>query len=62
MFGGPTEDQMAYWPARVVEWPGHGSLSVFTAMQYPDVSDPDFAAQCDGLKQEFVHIKEHAER
>jgi hypothetical protein len=57
MYGGPTEDAMAYWPARVVERPGHGSLFIFTAMQYPGVSDAEFAAQCDGLRQEFAHIK-----
>ena len=57
MYGGPAEDQMAYWPARVVDRPGHGSLFIFTAMQYPGVSDAAFAAQCDGLKQEFLHIK-----
>ena len=62
MYGGPKEDQMAYWPARVVDRPGHGSLFIFTAMQYPGVSDSDFAAQCEGLKQEFVHIKELTER
>ena len=26
MYGGPTESQMAYWPARVVERPVHGNL------------------------------------
>jgi hypothetical protein len=62
MYGGPAEDQMAYWPARVVERPGHGSLFVFTAMQYPGVSDEVFAAQCEGLKKEFVQIKAHTDR
>jgi len=57
MYGGPAEDQMAYWPARVVDRPGHGSLFIFTAMQYAGVSDAAFATQCDGLKQEFLHIK-----
>jgi hypothetical protein len=57
MFGGPTEDQMAYWPARVVERPGHGSLFIFTAMQYPGVSDVAFATQCAGLAKEFEHVK-----
>ena len=32
MFGGPSEEQMAYWPARVVERPEHGSLFIFTAL------------------------------
>lgn len=46
MYGGPAEDHMAYWPARVVERPGHGSLFIFTAMKYPGVPDEAFAAQC----------------
>ena len=59
MYGGPTESQMAYWPARVVERPGRGSLFIFTAMQYPGVSDEVFAGQCEGLQQEFAHIERH---
>jgi hypothetical protein len=61
MFGGPAEDQLACWPARVVERPGGGSLFIFTAMQYPDMTDEVFIQQCDGLKQEFVHIVEHVD-
>lgn len=59
MYGGPTASQMAYWPARVVERPGHGSLFIFTAMQYAGISDEVFAGQCEGLKQEFAHIERH---
>jgi hypothetical protein len=61
MYGGPTEDAMAYWPARVVERPGSGCLFVFTAMQYPGVSDNAFAAQCAGLEREFAHVRVHVE-
>jgi hypothetical protein len=61
MYGGPSEEQLAYWRARIVEWPEQGSLFIFTGLQYPGVSDADFAAQCEGLKQEFAHIKEHTE-
>jgi hypothetical protein len=57
MYGGPAPDAEAYWPARVVERPGNGSLFIFTALQYPGVSDANFAAQCEGLKAEFEHIK-----
>jgi len=57
MYGGPAPDAMAYWPARVVERPGHGCLFIFTAMQYPGVPDADFAAQCEGLRAEFEHVK-----
>ena len=62
MYGGPNEEQMAYWPARVVERPGAGSLFIFTAFQYPGTSDQDFTMQCEGLKQEFPHIATYTER
>jgi hypothetical protein len=61
MHGGPLTGEEAYWPARIVERPGHGSLLIFTAMQYPGMTDADFAAQCEGLKAEFEHIKRHVE-
>src|SRR5215510_7350284 len=35
MFGGPSEDAMACWPARVIERPDGGTLFLFTALQYP---------------------------
>lgn len=59
MYGGPLEDQMAYWPARVVQRPDHGSLFIFTAMQYPGTSDDEFQAQCAGLQREFEHIQDN---
>ncbi|HKA73484.1 MAG TPA: hypothetical protein VKE26_16860 [Xanthobacteraceae bacterium] len=61
MFGGPSEDAMACWPARVIERPDGGTLFLFTAFQYPGVSDAAFAAQCAGLEQEFPHIRAHTE-
>jgi len=61
MYGGPTEDQMAYWPARVVAGPGEGSLFIFTAFQYPGMSDEEFAAQCAGIEREFPNISRHLE-
>lgn len=57
MFGGPGEQQMAHWPTRVIDLPGGGSMFLFTAMQYPGMSDAEFASQCDGLEKEFVHIR-----
>jgi len=62
MFGGVSESEMAYWPARVVERPGHGSLFIFTALQYPGVSDAAFKAQCEGLAHEFPQIERHVGR
>jgi hypothetical protein len=57
MHGGPSEEQMQVWPSRVVELPGGHSLFLFTAMQYPGVSDAEFAGQCDSLQREFEHIR-----
>ncbi len=62
MFGGPSDDRMAYWPARVVERPGAGSLFLFTAFQYPGMSDEEFERQCSVLeREEFPHIRRYTE-
>jgi len=61
MYGGPKPDMMAYWPARVVEWPGLGSLFLFTMAQLPGMSDEEFTAQSEALKAEFEHIREIVE-
>ncbi len=62
MFGGPSEEQMAYWPARVVDRPGHGSLFIFTSFRYPGMSADEFTRQCATLeREEFPHIKRHTE-
>ena len=58
MFGGPSEQQMIYWPTRVVER-GGGSLLIFTSYQYPGTTDDEFVKQCEGLRQEFPHIEAH---
>ena len=60
MFGGSSDEQLAYWPARVVKR-GAGSLFIFTAFQYPGVNDAEFSAQCEGLQREFPHIAAHTE-
>ena len=62
MYGGPASGREAYWPARIVERPGSGSLFIFTALQYPGVPDADFAAQCEGLEAEFEHIRQWVEK
>ena len=61
MFGGPSEAAMAHWPTRVIGLDNRSSLFLFTALQYPGVSDEDFAAQCRGLEAEFPHIKAQVE-
>lgn len=57
MYGGPTEEAMAHWPTRVVAVSGARSIFLFTAIQYPGITDDDFAAQCQGLEEEFQQIK-----
>jgi hypothetical protein len=61
MYGGPSQDALAHWPTRVISLGDGGSLFLFTALQYPGVSDEAFAAQCHGLEAEFPHIKAQVE-
>jgi hypothetical protein len=61
MYGGPSESAMAHWPTRVISLSEDESMFIFTALQYPGISDGDFAAQCRGLEQEFRHIKANVE-
>jgi len=61
MYGGPSEEAPAHWPTRVISLGENASMFIFTALQYPGVSDSDFAAQCQGLEREFPHIKAHVE-
>ena len=61
MYGGPSGAAMAHWPTRVIGLDNRSSLFLFTALQYPGVSDEDFSAQCRGLEAEFPHIKAQVE-
>lgn len=61
MRGGPSPDQMALWPARVVEPIPGRSIFLFTAIQYPGTADAEFARQCDLLHEEFELIRKHTE-
>jgi hypothetical protein len=61
MYGGPSEGALAHWPTRVIPLGDNESMFIFTALQYPGISDSDFTAQCQGLESEFPHIKAHVE-
>jgi hypothetical protein len=61
MYGGANESALAHWPTRVIPLGKDESMFIFTALQYPGISDSDFAAQCRGLEQEFPHIKVNVE-
>jgi hypothetical protein len=61
MYGGPDEAKLAHWPTRVIPLGDNESMFIFTALQYPGISDSDFAVQCHGLEAEFPQIKAHLE-
>src|SRR5262249_19451908 len=61
MYGGPNETALAHWPTRVISLGNDQRMFIFTALQYPGISDSHFATQCRGLEQEFPNIKAYVE-
>ena len=61
MYGGPTKEQMAYFPSRVLEMPGGGSAYIFTNFQWPGIPEEIFTIQNETLVEEFENIKKHVE-
>ncbi len=57
MFAGPTEDQMAPAPTRVVGLGDKKSVYLFTFFQTPDLSDEVFEGQHEALKKELANAK-----
>jgi hypothetical protein len=57
MYAGPTEDEMAIFPARVVALPGGRSLFTFTMFQAPDVPFELFDGQYWSLLGEIDNIR-----
>jgi len=57
MLAGPTEEQMALFPTRVVALPGGDSAFTFTMFQGPDMSDELFEQQYRSLVREFENIE-----
>ena len=57
MYAGPTKDQMALFPTRVVALPGGGSAYSFTMFQAPDMPDEVFESQHASLLREFAQIE-----
>lgn len=56
MFAGPTEEQMAIFPTRVIEMSDSASVYIFTMFQMPGMSDELFNAQYESLSKEFGNI------
>ena len=57
MLAGPTEEQLALFPTRVVELPGGASAFSFTMFQGPGMSDELFDSQHGALLREFENIE-----
>jgi hypothetical protein len=57
MLAGPTKEQLAVFPTRVVALPGGRTAYTFTMFQSPEMSDELFGSQHESLKREFENIK-----
>ena len=57
MLAGPSEDELALFPTRVVELPGGTSAFTFTMFQGPGMSDELFESQYASLLREFDNIE-----
>jgi hypothetical protein len=57
MFAGPTKDQMAIFPTRVVALPEGNTAFSFTMFQGPEMPDELFESQHQSLKREFTNIE-----
>jgi hypothetical protein len=57
MYAGPTEDEFALFPTRVVELPDGRTAYTFTMFQAPGMPDELFEAQHRSLLREFDNIR-----
>ncbi len=57
MFAGPTTDQMAIFPARVVALADGRTAFTFTMFQAPEMPGELFESQHESLKREFTNIE-----
>ena len=57
MFAGPSEEQMAVFPTRVVSLGPRRSAYTFTMFKAPDMDDELFEAQHRSLRREFANIR-----
>lgn len=57
MLAGPTEDELALFPTRVVPLPGDRCAYTFTMFQAPGMPDELFESQYQSLLREFENIR-----
>lgn len=58
MYAGPTEEELAVFPTRVVGLPGGKAAYSFTMFQGPDMPDELFESQYEALLREFDNIRD----
>ena len=57
MYAGPTEDELALFPTRVVGLGDGRSAYSFTMFKAPDMPDELFESQYESLRREFDNIR-----
>lgn len=57
MYAGPTRDELAVFPTRVVELPDGRTSYSFTMFQGPGMPDELFESQHESLVREFANIE-----
>ena len=58
MYAGPTEEELAVFPTRVVGLPGGKVAYSFTMFQGPEMPDELFESQYQALLREFDNIRD----
>ena len=61
MYAGPTVDELALFPTRVVGLPGGRSAFTFTMFQAPEMPDELFESQYRSLLRELENVKRQVE-
>lgn len=57
MYAGPSDDELALFPTRVVALPGGRTAYTFTMFQPPEMPDELFESQYQSLLREFDNIR-----
>jgi hypothetical protein len=61
MYAGPTVDELALFPTRVVGLPGGRSAFTFTMFQAPEMPDELFESQYRSLLRELENVRREVE-
>ena len=62
MYAGPSEDELALFPTRVVPLPGDRSAFTFTMFRGPEMPEDRFEAQHASLLRELENVREEFAR